>query len=49
MFEYLRNDDVAILNDQIPNKFVGTLLDNGSPNPSPTIKVLDLKKKPRAF
>lgn len=49
LFEYLRNDDLAIVNDQTPNKFVGTLLDNGSPNPSPTIKALDLKKKPRTF
>jgi hypothetical protein len=49
LFELLRNDDVAIVNDQQPNKFVGSMLDNGSPNPSPTIKPLDLQKKPRTF
>ena len=49
LFEFLRNDDVAIVNDQQPNKFVGSMLDNGSPNPSPTVKILSLQKKPRAF
>jgi hypothetical protein len=49
LFEFLRNDDVAIVNDAQPNKFVGSMLDNGSPNPSPTIKVLNLQKKPKTF
>ena len=49
LFEFLRNDDVAIVADQQPNKFVGSMIDNGSPNPSPTVKILDLHAKPRTF
>lgn len=49
LFEYLRNDDVAITIDAIPNRFTGSLLNNGSPNPSPTIKSVNMKKKPKGF
>lgn len=52
MFELLRNDHLAINNTIKSHKFISTLIkkdEASTPLPSDSIRVLDVKKKPKTF
>jgi len=52
LFEELRNDHIAIHTGETPHKFLGTINQKDAdtiPVPSPSVKILNSKTKPRNF
>ena len=52
LFEQMRNDDVAIKTGARAHKFITTVVkkdEASTPMPSDTLRVLDVRKKPKTF
>lgn len=52
LFEQMRNDDIAIKTGARAHKFITTIVkkdEASTPMPSETLRILDVRKKPKTF